>query len=123
MVGKIAVDIVFPGGLYLIDGGDGSHTPQIVIVLDDTLLILTSDHGDCLSDHGQSPKACMYDVITRVPLVIRTPMGGRLLRKWLGQPLLRLDELVRRQDAIDWFVENTLARRHVKAVLTGEGAD
>jgi DNA mismatch repair protein MutS len=49
----------------------------------------------------------------------RTPMGGRLLRKWLGQPLLRLDELVRRQDAIDWFVENTLARSHVISMLGG----
>ncbi len=34
----------------------------------------------------------------------KTPMGGRLLRKWLGQPLLDVDALNKRQDAIDWFV-------------------
>jgi arylsulfatase A-like enzyme len=48
--------------------------------LDDAVVVLTSDHGDCLSDHGQSQKACMYDVITRVPLIVWAPgrfAGGR----------------------------------------------
>jgi len=43
-------------------------------------VVLTSDHGDCLSDHGQSQKACMYDVITRMPLIVWSPerfAGGR----------------------------------------------
>ncbi|MBE0481152.1 MAG: DNA mismatch repair protein MutS [Dehalococcoidia bacterium] len=30
----------------------------------------------------------------------RTPMGGRLLKKWLGQPLLDLDRLKQRQQAV-----------------------
>ncbi|MDO8692046.1 MAG: DNA mismatch repair protein MutS, partial [Dehalococcoidia bacterium] len=33
----------------------------------------------------------------------RTPMGGRLLRRWLSQPLLDLDGLVSRQDSIGAF--------------------
>ena len=33
----------------------------------------------------------------------RTPMGGRLLRQWLGQPLLDLEELEQRLDAVDYF--------------------
>jgi len=33
----------------------------------------------------------------------RTPMGGRLLKRWLGQPLLDLKELERRQGAVSWF--------------------
>jgi DNA mismatch repair protein MutS len=49
----------------------------------------------------------------------RTPMGGRLLRKWLGQPLLEVAGLVRRQDAIGWFVDKTLARRHIISMLNG----
>ncbi len=40
----------------------------------------------------------------------RTPMGSRLLKRWLGQPLLDITELVKRQDAITWFFDNTLAR-------------
>jgi DNA mismatch repair protein MutS len=47
----------------------------------------------------------------------RTPMGGRLLRKWLGQPLLDVAALDKRLDAIDWFVKNTLVRRQIMAVL------
>jgi len=47
----------------------------------------------------------------------RTPMGGRLLRKWLGQPLFDVPALQKRQDAIEWFVESTLARRWVAEVL------
>ncbi len=35
----------------------------------------------------------------------RTPMGARLLRRWLGQPLLDPDRIRQRLDAVGWFVE------------------
>ncbi len=38
--------------------------------LDNTVVIFTSDHGDCLTDHGHSQKWTMYDLITRMPLVV-----------------------------------------------------
>jgi arylsulfatase len=41
--------------------------------LDDSIIIFTSDHGDCLSDHGQSQKWTMYEQITRVPMIIWAP--------------------------------------------------
>ena len=50
--------------------------------LDDAVVIFTSDHGDALSDHGHSQKWTMYDVITRMPLVVWAPCrfkGGRTL--------------------------------------------
>jgi len=52
----------------------------------------------------------------------RTAGGGRLLKRWLGQPLLDIKELSRRQDAIDWFSDRTLARTRTIALL-GEVAD
>jgi DNA mismatch repair protein MutS len=52
----------------------------------------------------------------------RTAMGGRLLRRWLGQPLLDMTELNKRQDAIEWFAGNTLARNQTISLL-GEVAD
>ncbi len=52
----------------------------------------------------------------------RTAMGGRLLRRWLGQPLLDIKELNRRQDAIAWFAENTLPRSQTVSLL-GDVAD
>jgi len=41
--------------------------------LDDAVVIFTSDHGDCLGDHGHSQKWTMYDTITRVPAVVWAP--------------------------------------------------
>jgi DNA mismatch repair protein MutS len=52
----------------------------------------------------------------------KTAMGGRLLRRWLGQPLLDITELNKRQDAIEWFAASTLARRQTISLL-GEVAD
>ncbi|HEX78425.1 MAG TPA: DNA mismatch repair protein MutS [Dehalococcoidia bacterium] len=52
----------------------------------------------------------------------RTAMGGRLLRRWLGQPLLNLEELVQRQDAIHWFYAHAMPRARVMSLL-GQVAD
>ena len=49
------------------------HALELRGLLDDTVIILASDHGDCLTDHGHSQKWTMYDQITRVPLVVRCP--------------------------------------------------
>ncbi len=47
----------------------------------------------------------------------KTPMGSRRLKRWLGQPLLDIMELSRRQDAIGWLSDNTLARNQVITLL------
>ena len=48
--------------------------------LDNAVVIFTSDHGDALGDHGHSQKWTMYDIITRMPLIVWSPGrfdGGR----------------------------------------------
>ncbi|MEE3258628.1 MAG: sulfatase-like hydrolase/transferase, partial [Candidatus Latescibacterota bacterium] len=48
--------------------------------LDNAVVVFTSDHGDCLTDHGHSQKWTMYDTITRVPMLVWAPgrfAGGR----------------------------------------------
>ena len=47
----------------------------------------------------------------------QTAMGGRLLRKWLRQPLLDCAEIFRRQEHIAWFAENTDAREKIREIL------
>ena len=47
----------------------------------------------------------------------KTPMGGRLLRRWIGQPLLDVGEIVKRQDAVSWFHRSALRRERVTALL------
>jgi arylsulfatase A-like enzyme len=41
--------------------------------LENSIVIFTSDHGDCLTDHGHSQKWTMYDTITKMPLVVWSP--------------------------------------------------
>jgi arylsulfatase A-like enzyme len=48
--------------------------------LQNSIVIFTSDHGDCLTDHGQSQKWTMYEQITRVPMIVWSPerfSGGK----------------------------------------------
>jgi DNA mismatch repair protein MutS len=40
----------------------------------------------------------------------QTSMGGRLLKRWLGQPLLDLDGLTKRQEAIEAFYSDAITR-------------
>jgi DNA mismatch repair protein MutS len=47
----------------------------------------------------------------------RTPMGGRALRSWLGQPLMDLKQLERRQDVVDWFNRSAVLREEVARCL------
>jgi arylsulfatase len=56
-------------------------------LLEDTLLVFTSDHGDALGDHGHIQKWCLYESVVRVPAVVWSA-DGRFGR---GR---RIDELV-----------------------------
>jgi DNA mismatch repair protein MutS len=47
-----------------------------------------------------------------------TPMGGRLLRRWLRYPLLDVTEIRARQDAVEWFVKKTAPREKLREALT-----
>jgi DNA mismatch repair protein MutS len=48
----------------------------------------------------------------------KTAMGGRLLRNWLGHPLLDLTILSQRQNAVAWFHQDSLARQKVTFLLS-----
>jgi DNA mismatch repair protein MutS len=54
--------------------------------------------------HHDAPRnASLYGVLNRTA----TPMGARLLRQWLSQPLAKVEPILRRQDAVQTFIENT----------------
>lgn len=46
-------------------------------LLDDTIIVFTSDHGDMLGDHGFYGKRLMYENSARVPLIVVDRAGSR----------------------------------------------
>jgi len=52
----------------------------------------------------------------------RTPMGGRMLRKWLLLPLRKVDEIGRRQQAVEDLFDDAARRERLREIL-GEMAD
>ena len=87
--------------------------------LENAVVMFTSDHGDCLGDHGHSQKWTMYDTITRVPTVVWGPGrfdGGR-----------RIEDLVQSMDLGPTILElagvrvpETFEAESVLAALKGE---
>jgi DNA mismatch repair protein MutS len=51
----------------------------------------------------------------------RTPMGGRLLRRWLDAPLLSVEEINRRLDTVEALVAQSLPRADLRDTLAGIG--
>lgn len=61
--------------ITLIDEGIGKILAALeqAGILEDTLIIFTSDHGDALGDHGLAYKGFFYDSMVHVPLILRGP--------------------------------------------------
>lgn len=60
--------------------GEILKTLREVGYLENAVVIFTSDHGDAMADHGHSQKWTMYDIITRMPMIVFAPgrfPGGR----------------------------------------------
>ena len=54
--------------------------------------------------HHDAPRnASLYGVVNRTV----TPMGARMLRNWLSQPLAAVEPIRRRQEAVQTFIENS----------------
>jgi len=49
--------------------------------------------------------------------ITRTSMGGRLFKRFIGQPLLDLEALGQRQQAVEWFFNSTILRGTVISLL------
>ncbi len=68
---------------------------------------------ELLESSSATSKTALINILDRT----RTPMGARLLRRWLNQPLLELEPLLARQEAIAACVEATLLRAELRQAL------
>lgn len=62
-----------------------------------------------------SRKNTLLDILDKS----ETPMGGRLMRRWVKQPLLSTDEITKRQDGVQAFVQHAQLMGRMKELLTG----
>ena len=60
-----------------------------------------------------TPQSSLLAVIDHT----RTAMGARLLRRWLGQPLLDAGEIGRRQDGVQLFFDSAVRRGRASSIL------
>ena len=59
--------------------------------LDNTMIILTSDHGEMLGDHGTYQKWLPYDSCSKIPMIIHFP--GRVKAGMINDELVDLNDL------------------------------
>ncbi|OGU58606.1 MAG: DNA mismatch repair protein MutS [Ignavibacteria bacterium GWF2_33_9] len=51
----------------------------------------------------------------------KTPMGGRLLKQWISQPLLNVEKINQRLDTVEEFFSRETANKAITELLTGIG--
>ena len=68
-----------------------------------------------LSDthRGSDGKSSLLSVIDKTT----TPMGKRLIRTWVNQPLVNLESINQRQKAVDFLFQNGLKRAELREIL------
>ncbi len=59
-------------------------------LLENSMIIFTSDHGDMLGERGMVQKRCFYEWSSRIPLLVRMP-GGSPERQRILEPVSLLD--------------------------------
>jgi arylsulfatase len=74
------------GNITLVDRSVGAILQSLEEngLADDTIVVLTSDHGELAGDHGILGKTVLYEEAIRVPLLLRVPAMGRQQRRIPG---------------------------------------
>jgi choline-sulfatase len=92
--------------------------------LDDTIVIVTSDHGDMLGERGLWYKMSCYEGSVRVPLLVSAP--GRFVPGRVSTPVSSMDllpTLVELADVDDTNVVGPLDGKSLVPLLAGEPTD
>ncbi|MEM8532334.1 MAG: DNA mismatch repair protein MutS [Chloroflexota bacterium] len=96
--------------------GAASHITSIRTYTTGDVMFLdpqTRRNLELLEGSSGGAKGSLVDTLDHT----RSPMGARLLRRWVSQPLLNIEQLRSRQDAIAHFADNTLLRAEIREQL------
>ena len=89
-------------------------------VLDDTLIIFTSDHGDMMGDHHLHRKTYAYEGSARIPFLVRYPKGWDLPTGTFKQPVGLQDVMPTILEAAGIGAVEGVTGRSVFAAIRGE---
>ncbi len=89
-----------------------AYTPSAFLVLDEAT-IANLELFETLMERRR--KGSLLGILDHTV----TPMGGRLLHRSLAFPLARLEEIRRRQDAVEYLLDHAQTRQQLRDVLNG----
>lgn len=87
-------------------------------ILDNTIVVFTSDHGDMLCSHSFTGKSRPYDESIRVPFLIRYPKG--LSGKVMDEPITTPDILPTLLDLCRISIPSSIEGRSLYPILSGK---
>lgn len=103
-----------------------AHIGRIIAFLkesgqyDNTLLIVTADHGEMLGDHHHWGKATVFDAAYHVPLIVRAPGNQGRAGHRVSHPTESIDITPTILDWIGQARPNAMDGRSLMPLLTGE---
>lgn len=89
-------------------------------MFDDTLIVLTSDHGEMLGDHWMVGKACFFPEAFHVPLIIRAPQGRTASARQVMELTEHVDLMPTILEAFGFPVPRQCDGRSLGGFLKGE---
>ncbi len=89
-------------------------------LVNNTIVVFTSDHGDMLGSHGLQGNEAPYEEAVRVPLVMRYPLLIRGERE-LDVPVSNVDLMPTLLSLAGVAVPKTVQGRNLASLLTGQG--
>ncbi len=121
-----SVRAVYYGDISHIDYQIGRLTDYLIEndLFDDTLLMITSDHGESLGDHRLFSKMNMYEQAIKIPMFVSWPNGGIKGGTMIGTPVSLQDVFTTSIELLDHpFAkrENYLKYRHANLVDLAKG--
>jgi DNA mismatch repair protein MutS len=101
---------------YLNDSQFGAADQLTRLKIYDSRLFMLLDSSTLrsLEIFESTSGASLLSIIDRT----KTAMGGRILRKWLRQPLLDCAEIFRRQEHLAWFAEKEKERQKLREIFS-----
>ena len=87
---------------------------------EDTIIIFTSDHGECFGAHGRRAKNIFYEEALRVPFMVRLP-GGKQAKTTCDACLNTVDIMPTLLDLLGLEKPQDIQGSSLAGLVTGEG--